>query len=222
MERPTLWRWVLCQCSTSDFTCLGLSPQTTHQASHHSASSARVTQGQGLDVPVCGRHVQPTSACRLAGAHVLLLPSWGFYWSTYFLRGACPCLPQPQFTDMSGPETKASPTIFEKCGGKLAREGRDTTPWDAYRIPLPKTFRIYRFRHQGSKSNIWHSLNLCLVHILMYGTILLLWSLVRIKWFWLQINAAAELWKNLTNPTASNLVNTTLHRGHKLSPRPLS
>lgn len=36
--------------------------------------------------------------------------------------------PLPRFSDMSGPETKASPTIFEKYGGKLAREGRDTTP----------------------------------------------------------------------------------------------
>ena len=36
--------------------------------------------------------------------------------------------PQPQFSGMSGPETKASPMFFEKCGGKLAREGRDTTP----------------------------------------------------------------------------------------------
>ena len=36
--------------------------------------------------------------------------------------------PQPQFSDMISPETKASPTIFEKCGGKLAREGRGATP----------------------------------------------------------------------------------------------
>ena len=36
--------------------------------------------------------------------------------------------PQPQFSDMSGHETIASPTIFEKCGGKLAQEGRDSTP----------------------------------------------------------------------------------------------
>ena len=53
------------------------------------------------------------------------------------LQGACPCLPQPQFLDMSGPETNASATIFEKCGGKLAWEGRDTTPWDPYRKSLP-------------------------------------------------------------------------------------
>ena len=36
------------------------------------------------------------------------------------LREACPCLP---------PTTVfSSPMIFEKCGGKLAQEGRDTTP----------------------------------------------------------------------------------------------
>ena len=35
--------------------------------------------------------------------------------------------PQPQFLDMSGPETEASPTIFAKCGGKLAWEGRGAT-----------------------------------------------------------------------------------------------
>ena len=39
---------------------------------------------------------------------------------------------------MSGPETNTSSTIFEKCGGKLVREGKDTTPWDPYGIPLPK------------------------------------------------------------------------------------
>ena len=45
-----------------------------------------------------------------------------------FYREHALAYPQPQFSDMSGPETKASPTIFEKCGGKLAREGRDATP----------------------------------------------------------------------------------------------
>ena len=35
--------------------------------------------------------------------------------------------PKLQFSDMSGLETKASPTIFEKCGRKLAREGKDAT-----------------------------------------------------------------------------------------------
>ena len=48
--------------------------------------------------------------------------------------------PQPQFLDMSGRATKASPTIFEKCGGKLAWEGRDATPWDPYGIPHPNPF----------------------------------------------------------------------------------
>ena len=42
--------------------------------------------------------------------------------------GSMPLLtPQPQFSDTSGPETKASHD-FEKCGEKLAREGRDATP----------------------------------------------------------------------------------------------
>ena len=45
--------------------------------------------------------------------------------SDEFLRGACPCLPP------------SLPHAFEKCGGKLAWEGRDTTPWDPIWNPLP-------------------------------------------------------------------------------------
>lgn len=36
--------------------------------------------------------------------------------------------PQPQFSDKSGPETKASPTILRNVVEKLAWEGRDATP----------------------------------------------------------------------------------------------
>ena len=154
MERPTLRSWVLCECCTSNFPCLGLSLQTTHQASHHSASRMLVwprvrgctflfvvgkcspPQHSGWLVSMfcCCHHEDFIGARTFYGVHALAYPL-------------------PRFSDMSGPETKASPTIFEKCGGKLARKGRDTTPWDQYRMPLPKPFRMYRFRHRGSKSD---------------------------------------------------------------------
>ena len=58
-----------------------LSSRATHQASHHSASSASTAHSQRLYLFVCGKQVWPTPTFGLAGAHSFLLPSWGFYWS---------------------------------------------------------------------------------------------------------------------------------------------
>ena len=46
---------------------------------------------------------------------------------------------------MNGPETNVSPTIFEKCGGKLAREGRDAISGDPLGIPLPTLHVFEKF-----------------------------------------------------------------------------